>query len=40
MGVVQLTLILPLVVRTIRKVRDQSWFNRLPPALIGLLSFA
>lgn len=40
MGVVQLTLILPLVVRTIRKMRDQSWFNRLPPGLIGLLSFA
>lgn len=40
MGVVQLTLILPTAVRMIRDMRDQSWFNRMPPGLIGVLSFA
>jgi Trk-type K+ transport system membrane component len=40
MGVVQVNLILPTVVRIIRVMRDQRWFNRLPPGLIGVLSFA
>lgn len=40
MGVVQINLILPTVVRMIRVMRDQRWFNRMPPGLIGVLSFA
>lgn len=40
MGVVQFNLILPTVVRIIRVMRDQRWFNRMPPGLIGVLSFA
>jgi Trk-type K+ transport system membrane component len=40
MGVVQMTLILPTAVRMIRVMRDQRWFNRMPPGLIGVLSFA
>lgn len=40
MGVVQFNLILPTVVRMIRVMRDQRWFNRMPPGLIGVLSFA
>jgi len=40
MGVVQVNLILPTAVRMIRVMRDQRWFNRMPPGLIGVLSFA
>jgi Trk-type K+ transport system membrane component len=40
MGVVQINLILPTAVRMIRVMRDQRWFNRMPPGLIGVLSFA
>lgn len=40
MGVVQLNLILPTAVRMVRSMRDQRWFNRMPPGLIGVASFA
>ena len=40
MGVVQFNLILPTAVRMIRLMRDQRWFNRMPPGLIGVMSFA
>ncbi|MFY7818890.1 MAG: TrkH family potassium uptake protein [Akkermansiaceae bacterium] len=40
MGVIQINLILPTAVRLIRAMRDQRWFNRMPPGLIGVLSFA
>ena len=40
LGVVQFTLILPSTVRIIRWMRDQSWFSRIPPGLLGVISFA
>lgn len=40
MGVIQINLILPTAVRMIRLMRDQRWFNRMPPGLIGVTSFA
>lgn len=40
LGVVQVTLILPTILRIIRWMRDQLWFNRIPPGVLGVLSFA
>ncbi len=40
LGIVQLTLVFPSAVRLLRLMRDQRWFHSLPPALIGVVSFA
>ncbi len=40
LGIVQLTLVFPSAVRLLRLMRDQRWFQSIPPALLGLVSFA